>query len=126
MESLEVLTSGEQLSPESSENIEEFVPESDAASESDVVSESDVASESDAASQEEAALASDQAGADPAAADLEPIVLVLEDIHTEVVTLNEALTTCNGLLLALLFFTVAQWVVSKIKGSVERMLNWKI
>lgn len=120
MESLEVLTSGEQLPPESSENIVESVSESDAAS------ESEAASESDAASQEEAAFVSDQAGADPTAADLEPIALALEEIQTEVVTINEALTTCNSLLLALLFFTIAQWVVSKLKGSVERMLQWKI
>ena len=119
MESLDVLSSGELLPLESSENIEESVSEFDASSESESVSETDVASE------EEAALVSDQVGADPAV-DLESIVLVLEDIHSEVVILNEAVITCNGLLLALLFFTVAQWVVSKVKGSVERMLNWKI
>lgn len=119
MESLDVSISGELLSPASTENIDESVLESDAASESEALSESDAASE------EEAALVSDQVGADPAV-DLEPIVLVLEEIYSEVVTLNEAVITCNGLLLALLFFTVAQWVVSKVKGSVERMLNWKI
>lgn len=119
MESLDVLSSGELLPSDPSENIDEFVLESDAASESEVLSESDAASE------EESALSSDQVVANPSV-DLEPIVLVLEDIHTEVVSLNEALITCNGLLLALLFFTVAQWVVSKVKGSVERMLNWKI
>ena len=115
MESLDVLSSGELLPPDSSEIIDESVLESDAASESEAVSESDVTSE------EEAALVSDQVGAD-----LEPIVSVLDEIHSEVVTLNEAFITCNGLLLALLFFTVAQWVVSKVKGSVERMLKWKI
>lgn len=114
MDSLVVLTSGESISPDSSD-------ESDAAFESEAVSESDVASESDPASEEEAVLASDQV-----VAYLEPIVSVLDEIHSEVVTLNDAFITCNGLLLALLFFTVAQWVVSKVKGSVERMLNWKI
>lgn len=115
MDNLDVLSSGESISPDPSENIDESVFESDAAF------ESDVASESDAASGEEPALASDQVGAD-----LEPIVSVLDEIQSEVVTVNEALITCNGLLLALLFFMVAQWVVSKVKGSVERMLNWKI
>ena len=115
MDSLHVLTPGESISPDPSEYIDESVLEFDASSESEALSESDAASE------EEAALVSDQVGAD-----LEPIVSVLDEIHSEVVTLNDALITCNGLLLALLFFTVAQWVVSKVKGSVERMLNWKI
>ena len=79
MESLDVLTSGELLSPDSSEYIDESVLESDTASESEAVSESDAASE------EDAALASDQVGSDPAV-DLESIVLVLEEIHSEVFT----------------------------------------
>lgn len=112
MESLEVLSSGELLLSESSEVLSESLPESDAASESDALSESDAASQ--------------DVGADPVAVDQEQLFVSLDEIHTELLTVNESLTSCNGLLLALLFFTVAQWVVSKVKGSVERMLQWKI
>ena len=115
MEGIDFSYSEELLFMESSEVIDGSVLESQSTSESETVSESESVSE------EEAALAPDQVEAD-----LKPIVSVLDDIHSEVVTLNEGLITCNGLLLALLFFTVAQWVVSKVKGSVERMLNWKI
>lgn len=112
MESLEVLSSEELLFPESSDVLFESPPESDAASESDVLSESDAASQ--------------EVGADPSALDQDQLAVSLDEIHTELLTVNESLSTCNGLLLALLFFTVAQWVVSKVKGSVERMLQWKI
>ena len=118
MESLEILSSEELLFPESSEVLSESLPESDAASESDAAPESDALSESDAASQEVVA--------DPAVLDQDQLSVSLDEIHTELLTVNESLSTCNGLLLALLFFTVAQWVVSKVKGSVERMLLWKI
>lgn len=112
MESLEILSSEELLLPESSEVLSESLPESDAASESDVLSESDAASQ--------------DVGVHPVAVDQEQLSVSLDEIHTELLTVNESLSTCNGLLLALLFFTVAQWVVSKVKGSVERMLQWKI
>ena len=112
MESLEILSSDVLLLPESSEVLPESLPESDAASESDALSEPDAASQ--------------EVGADPVVLDQDQLAVSLDEIHTELLTVNESLSTCNGLLLALLFFTVAQWVVSKVKGSVERMLQWKI
>lgn len=58
--------------------------------------------------------------------DLEPISLVLTDTYSSVELLCDALNITNSLLLCLIFFTVAQWVLSKVKGAVERMLQWKI
>lgn len=58
--------------------------------------------------------------------DLEPISLVLTDTYTSVELLREELNTTNSLLLCLIFFIVAQWILSKVKGAVERMIQWKI
>lgn len=127
MESLDVLSSGELLPSDPSENIDESFSESEVMFESEVVSESDADASSVAESlPEEASSETLETGSQSPSVDLEPVTLVLSDCYDELVAVHEALDAVNSVLLCMIFFMVAQWVLSKVKGAVERMLQWKI
>lgn len=127
MESLDVLSSGELLPSDPSENIDESFSESEVVLEFEVFSDSDAESQDVASTVEESLPEeSSSSGSVSPSIDLEPVTLVLSDCYDELVAVHEALDAVNSVLLCMIFFMVAQWVLSKVKGAVERMLQWKI
>lgn len=100
---------------------ESFIEES-----GDILIESSDIDQFQESSSDESLIETGQDGSDASSIEYEAISLILTDIYSETVELHKCVDTTNSLLICLIFFTVTQWVVSKIKGAVERMLNWRI